>query len=137
MAKSPGKDAKVSWGATTKVVGIGTWDMPGITTDLLESTEMGDEWKTYIAGLKDGGEISFEGLFDPADGAQSDLRTANLLGSQLTTLRFYVNSASYFVPKTTNPTSHVLITKWGVKADKSGLISASFTGKVSGAMELL
>ena len=137
MAKSPGKDAKVSWGATTKVVGIGTWDMPGITTDLLESTEMGDQWKTYIAGMKDGGEISFEGQFDPADTGQGDLRTANLLGSQLTTLRFYINSVSYFVPTTTNPASYMLITKWSVKADKSGLLTGSFSAKVSGAMQLL
>jgi hypothetical protein len=137
MAKSPGKNCKVSWGTTTKVVGIGTWDMPGISTDLLEATEMGDEWKTFIAGLKDGGEISFEGLFDPADGGQKLLRDANLLGSQISDLRFYVNSASYFAPTTTNPASYLLITRWSVKADKSALITCSFTAKVSGAMELL
>jgi hypothetical protein len=137
MAKSPGKACKVSWGGTTKVVGIGTWDLSGVETDLLEATEMGDDWKTYLAGLKDGGEISFEGLFDPADGGQADLRTANLNGSELTTLRFYVNATSYYAPKTTNPASHFLITKWTVKADKSSLLTASFTARVSGAIELL
>jgi hypothetical protein len=137
MAKCVGKNAKVSFGATTKVTGIGTWDMPGINTDLLESTEFGDEWKQYLAGLKDGGEITFEGLFDPADGGQEDLRDANLLGSSLTTLRFYVDNTSYFAPTTTNPASSLLITRWSVKADKSGLLTTSFTAKVSGAMELI
>ncbi len=137
MAKSPGKACKVQWGSTTKVTGIGSWDMPGISTDLLESTEMGDEWKQFIAGLKDGGEITFDGLFDPADAGQKDLRDANLLGSSITTLRFYVNSVSYFAPTTTNPASSLLITKWSVKADKSALLACSFTAKVSGAMELL
>ena len=136
MAKSPGKDCKVSLG-TTKVLGIGSWEMPGISTDLLESTEMGDQWKTYLAGLKDGGEITFEGLYDPADSTgQKLIRDANLYGSQLTDIRFYVNSVSYFAPSTTNPTSYCLITKTSVKADKSGLISTSFSAKVSGMMLL-
>jgi len=138
MAKATGKDCKIMRGATSKVLGMGTWDMPGVSTDLLETTEFGDEWKTYLAGLKDGGEISFEGFFDPADtDGQKYLRDANLYGSQITDLRFYVNSASYFAPKTTGPASFLLVTKWSVKADKSGLMQTSFTAKVSGAMELI
>jgi hypothetical protein len=137
MAKTTGKVCKVALGST-KVLAIGSWDVPGITTDLLESTELGDEWKTSLPGLKDGGEISFSGFFDKADSTgQKVLRDANLYGSALTDVRFYVDSVSYFVPTTTNPASSVYITKWGVKADKGSLVEASFTAKISGAIELL
>jgi hypothetical protein len=132
-----GKDCKVTLG-TNKVLGMGTWTMGGVSTDLLESTEFGDNWKRYKLGLKDGGEISCSGFYDKTDTTGQDaLRTANELGTSITDIRFYVDSTSYFCPCTTNPVSSGLCTGWSIGAEKSGLISAEFTIKLDGKMQLI
>lgn len=150
MSVKIGKNCKVALGANS-VLGMGTWSMGGITTDQLESTEFGDNWKTWEFGLKDAGEITFNGLFDPADTTGQDtLRDANVNNTNITTLRFYVDDSSYFEPCQTSgwltPTdstgndtvlSHVNVTSYNVSADKSGLLQASFTCKVSGCMVLV
>lgn len=132
-----GKDAKVTLGAD-KVLGMGTWTMSGVSTDLLEATEFSDEWKRFKIGLKDGGDVSFSGFYDKTDTTGQDaLRTANEAGTELTTLRFYVDDTSYYTFATTNPVSSGLVTAWSIGAEKSGLITADFTVKVSGKLELI
>jgi len=150
MAKKVGKDAAVKL-ATNTVVGMGTWTLDGITTDQIETSAFGDEWKTYLYGMKDGGTVSFNGHFDPADTTgQEMLAQANLYGSALTTLRFYIDNTSYYIPNQStgyfSPTlttgadtvlSSVAITGFNVSFDKSGVGAISFTGKVSGVMVLV
>lgn len=132
-----GKDAKVSLGAD-KILGMGTWKMSGVKTDLLESTEFGDDWKTFKVGLKDGGDISFNGFYDKLDvSGQNALRTANENNTQVTNVRFYVDNTSYYSPTTTNPLSYCYVTAYDVGADKAGLLTTSFTLKLSGKLQLL
>jgi hypothetical protein len=131
------KNAKVSLGAN-KVVGIGTWSIGGVDTDLLESSAFGDDWKQWMMGQKDGGTVTFDGLYDPTDSTGQDaLRTANQNGTSITDIRFYVNANSYWIPSTTNPLSNALITSWDVKADQSGLVRCSFTAKIAGRLNLV
>lgn len=137
MSFKKGKNCKVSIGSD-KVVGIGTWSLSGVTSDMLEDTEFGDTWKSYQFGLKDGGTISFEGLYDPDDATGQDvLRDALENDDDIANLRLYIDNTSYWTPKTTSPTSHVNVTAWDVKADKSGLMAATFSCKISGVMELI
>lgn len=139
MAYKIGRLCKVTLGANT-VVGMGTWEMSGVTTDQLETTAFGDAWKTYEYGLKDGGQITFSGLYDPADtNGQTQLRTYNENSppDHVTSLRLYVDSTSYWTPATTGPESYVVISAYDVKADKSGMMNSSFTAKVSGKMVLV
>ena len=137
MAASPGKDAAIKLGANS-VVGMGVWNINGITADMLEDTEFGDEYKTFIAGLKDSGQITFNGFYDPADSTGQDvLRTAWEDGTSITDIRCYVDANSYWIPNTASPVSFVLIQSYDVTADKSGLVQCSFTAKVSGKLELL
>lgn len=132
-----GKDAKVTIGSD-KILGMGTWKMSGVKTDLLESTEFGDSWKTFQVGLKDGGDISFNGFYDKLDvSGQNALRTANENNTQVTSVRFYVDNTSYYSPTTTNPLSYCYVTAYDVGADKAGLLTTSFTLKLSGKLELL
>lgn len=135
--KKIGNICKISYG-TWKINGMGQWSIDGITSDQLEQTEFGDTWKTFKMGLKDGGQVSFSGLFyDPDTNGQEALRTANLNNTEITNLRFYTDNTSYFIPTTTNPASYINITGWTVSADKSGMLQANFTGKVSGYLEHL
>jgi len=140
MSAVMGKDSSVRIGAN-KILGLGTWAIAGVSSDMLEDTEFGDEYKTYLLGLKDGGTVTFAGYFDPGCTSQEYLRDANAAGSNLTNLRFYVNEpsaagTSYFEPDSSLSAgaSHVNITAWEVSADKGGLVQINFTGKVSGRM---
>lgn len=150
MSKKVGKDADVKLG-TDAIVGMGTWSMDGIVTEEFDASEFGDEWKDYLYGMKDGGSISFNGHYDPADTTgQQALQQANLYNSALTNLRLYIDNTSYFEPCQTTgyfspnltenaPTelSSVTITGLTVNQDKSALGQISFTGKVSGCMVLI
>lgn len=137
MGAHKGKDCKVTIGST-KIVGLGTWSINGITADQLEDTEFGDDWKTFLYGMKDGGQVSFAGYYDKTDTTGQDvIRTANENGTELTDLRFYVDDTSYWCPNSTAPASHIIITAWDISADKANLVQCSFTGKVSGKMELV
>ncbi|MHA1941970.1 MAG: hypothetical protein ACXADW_20065 [Candidatus Hodarchaeales archaeon] len=137
MSFGAGKNCKVTLGSD-KVLGIGVASLAGVETDLLEASQFGDNWKQWEVGMKDGGELTFNGLYDPADSTGQDaLRTANEDNTQVTDIRFYVNANSYWIPKTTNPASYVYVTAWEVSSDKAGMVECSFTCKISGAMELL
>lgn len=137
MPAHKGKDCKVTIGAT-KIVGMGAWSINGITADQLEDTAFGDDWKTFVYGMKDGGQVSFNGYYDKTDSTGQDiLRTANENETELTDLRFYVDDTSYWRPNSTAPASHIIITAWDISADKANLVQCSFTGKVSGKMELV
>jgi len=137
MSFGPGKNCKVTLGSD-KVLGMGVVSLSGVETDLLDKTQFGDDWKQWENGLKDGGELTFNGMYDPADSTGQDvLRTANENDTQVTDIRFYVDANSYWTPKTTSPASYVLVTGWNVEASKDGMVECSFTCKISGAMELL
>ena len=137
MSFGAGKNCKVTLGAA-KVLGMGTVALSGVDTDLLDKTQFGDDWKQWALGLKDGGELTFNGMYDPADSTGQDvLRAANLNDTEVTDIRFYVDASSYWIPQTTNPYSYVLITAWNVEASKDGMVECSFTCKISGGMELL
>jgi len=145
-----GKDGKVTIGSNT-IVGMGTWAIDGITVEEFDASAFGDSWKSFEYGMKDGGTISFNGHYIPTDvTGQQKLQEANLYNSALTTLKLYVNSASYFEPSQTTSyfspqntstangrLSSVTITSFNIGMDKSGLGTISFTGKVSGLMVLV
>ena len=146
-----GKDGKVTLGATT-VVGMGTWSLDGVSVEEFDASAFGDEWKSFKYGMKDGGTVSFNGHYDPTDSTgQQMLQLANLYNSALTDLRCYVDDTSYFVPSQSTSyfapgaystgmpgkVSTVTITAFNIGADKSGLETVSFTGKVSGLMVLV
>ena len=137
MSTKIGKDCCVKLGTTT-ILGLGTWNMTGVTTDQYEDTEFLDEWKTYVSGLKDGGQITFDGIYNPDDTTgQGALRTYCDEGTNVTSLRLYIDSTSYWTPKTTSPTSHVNITEWSIGTSKDDVAKVTFTAKISGAMELI
>ena len=151
MSKRPGKDCVVKLGANT-VVGMGTWSISGVTADKMETSEFGDNWKTYAFGMKDGGTISFSGLSDPDDTTgQEALKLANVENTDLTDIRFYVDDTSYYHPNSTtgyfSPASttgndtpascYCNVDSYSESADKSGMLMIDFTATVSGVMVLV
>lgn len=136
MATYNGRNASVKFG-TSLVGGMGNWNMEGVTVDQIDTSEFGTVYKTFESGMQDGGQITFEGNFDASDATQKLLRTANTNGTHLTSLRFYIDNTSYYVPTTTNPASYMIITSYNVTMDKADVGKTRFTAKVSGAVELL
>ena len=67
MAAIAGVNTMVTLGRR-KVLGIGTWRFGGVTTDMIEVSELCGEWKTYLCGLKDGGTVSFDGYYEKKPG---------------------------------------------------------------------
>lgn len=136
MSAKAGKLASVKHMGNA-VAGMGTWNMSGITRDVLEDTEFGDDVKTFVFGQADGGTIDFEGLYDPADTTgQLTLNQAIIDGTVQSTsmLQFFIDSTSYW---SVSSGGTLLITKaQQVSMDKSGLGRTSFSCKVSGTMFL-
>ena len=151
MAKYVGKDCTVKVD-DVDVVGMGTWTMNGVATEKFDQSQFLDEWKTYLFGMKEGGTVSFNGHCDLADvTGQRALLAANVLNSALTNVKFYVDGTSYWEPCQTSgffasgaystgmgtPDSDLHITEWNIGADKSGIVSISFTADINGAMVLV
>lgn len=65
MYESIGTKLKIGANSITELTSIGGLDL---SADTIESTTLdSDGWRTFIQGLKDGGEVSFSGFFNPAD----------------------------------------------------------------------
>lgn len=131
-----GNNAKVTLGTTT-VLGIGNWKMNGGQVDLLETTSFGDTVKTFMTGLLDWGTATFGGLYEMSNtGGQSTLISAMINNSKIATLRFYLNSVSYWVANISHATlgseAGCYVTGVSIGQDKSGLGTIDFTVKFTG-----
>lgn len=138
MASKSGFAASVKM-STTTIAGMGTWSMDGVSRETIEDTAFGDTVKKYVFGFMDGGSLSFDGNYDPADSTgQAILNSACVNASVLGpgSIRLYIDNTSYW---TIASGGQLLVTKANaVTMEKSGLGKISFTAKVSGAaMELI
>lgn len=133
MAFKAGNNAKVTLGSTI-VVGMGNWELNGITVDLLESTAFGDTAKQFMTGLLDYGTVNFGGLYDPADAnGQTVLVSALANNSKIGNIRLYVDANSYWTPNVTAVSAAgMLVQTVPIGMDKSGLGTIRFTGKCTG-----
>jgi hypothetical protein len=126
---SQGTDLKVTISGTptliTQIVGI---TGPSIVTDLAEITNLSSpnsfkEWKPI---LKDGGNVSFDLIFDAANAAHVYLQNANINSS----LEVFTEDLS------TTPAQHIAysayVTKFEIKAQKGQVITMGVELKVTG-----
>ena len=143
----PGKDCKVTLGATN-VLGMGTWALPGLTSTELDDTEFGDQYRQFVFGVRDSGTCTFSGLYKKDDTTgQDELRSAQLNDTEITDIRFYVDSVSYYTPNSTtaaggglpaeSPVSHVNVTGVNISAAMGDLMKIDFTCRISGVMRLI
>lgn len=92
-----GKSGKLAIGTTnpTTVVGIKNWSID-LSLDTLETTALGDDWKKYIAGLKEW-TASADGDFNihTDTAGQAALQDAYLNGTEVDAM-FYVDDTHYY-----------------------------------------
>ena len=127
---------KVTLGATSKVLGAGTYTLSGGTRTLADASEFGVETNIYEFGCADGGTISLADVsYDPTCPEQLILQSCvedgiKLIHSITSGIRFWINSTSYLAVGTS---AKILMTKAGeVRADRCGLAKTSFEGQISG-----
>ena len=77
MAKYAGKGTTFSFGSTEvgSLTSIGGVSVSADTIDV-STLDNADGYKEFIAGFKDGGEVSLSGYFDYSDAGQKALYTA-------------------------------------------------------------
>jgi predicted secreted protein len=100
-----------------------------LSADTIETTALdtADGYRTFAQGLKDGGEVSISGYFNPGTGTgQQDLLTAFENGTADTYTIDFPPAIGY------NWTFQGIVTKFATNAELEDLISFEATFKVTG-----
>jgi len=142
-ASKIGRNCKVTMviGGAASVLGMGTWEIGGMSAAVVNASAFGDSWEESELGIFSGGTISFSGLYKKDDvTGQNAVRNAFYLRTNLTDIRFYVDSVSYYRPNdstavglngvsTGSPIGYVNITTAPtISADQGDFLKISFSG---------
>jgi predicted secreted protein len=124
-----GTKLKIGANSITKLKSISGMEL---SADTIESTTLDSEgWRTFVQGLKDAGEVSGSGFFNPADtDGQKAIYDAYVAG---TLLPFYI-----LFPSTMGAewSFSAIVTQVSTSAEMEDGIPFEFTLKVSGAPSL-
>ncbi len=112
---------------STTIAEVTAINGPGLTRDTFNVTHMESTWQDHIAGLPDGGEVSLDLNFLPANTTQTLLHNDLTATSQTYNLLF-TDAA------TTTWTMTALVTGMSPAAPVDGKLSATATFKLSGAV---
>jgi predicted secreted protein len=120
-----GKDGKVMIGINV-VASIKNWKLEA-EKDMLETTSLGESWKSFIAGLG-AWTASAEGdwVITTDTNGQTALQTAYLSGTSVT-LKLYIDSTHYY-------SGTAFINKLGIEDNVEDAVSASFDFQGSGVL---
>jgi len=84
------------------VLGMGSWTWSGYTREMLEDIEFGDDADDYLYGMLRGGKVSFNGNYKKDDTTGQDILRSYMVNEvDLSDIRFYVDSVSYYTPNST------------------------------------
>lgn len=117
----------------TNIAGVRDISGPSLTQDAIETSSRDSIWKTYVGGQVDGGEITFDIVYDPdtpthlagtAGGLVKDLMAGTLQAFKLKFSDATPATASF----------NGLVTKFTPKTPYNDLQSADVTIKVAGAI---
>ena len=123
MAAIAGKDGKVMVGGN-QVAETTNWSLD-IGTDTIDTTAHGDEWRKFIAGLKNW-SATIEANWDMSDvNGQKALQDA-LLGGTKVTLQLYVGSNYY--------SGEAYITRISVGVPVGDKVSVTFEAQGTGQL---
>ena len=133
----PGFKGKVTLGANM-VLGLGVWSHTGFNVDLLDNSEFGTDYDDFMYGMTHCGKVTFNGNFKKDDTQGQDfLRSAMIANYDITDIRFYVDSVSYYTPNNTTaaggglpaetPIGHAIVESVETTFDKGDLGKVSFS----------
>jgi len=113
----------------TAIAGIVGLDLSGPTTDLLDSTVHGEDWRTRVSGLKDGGTASITVRFDVADATQKTIRD-NISVKCAHKFTFPISTSGNTVPFSW--ANDAIIQSYSVNAPHDGLLEMTVQLQLSG-----
>ena len=121
-----GKSGKLGLGANT-VVDVSSWSLE-LGADTLDVTALGDDWKKFIAGLKEW-SASAEGFYSVHTDAtgQKALQDAYLNSTEVS-LKLFVNATNYY-------SGSSYISGMSVEDTVDDTVSISFEFQGTGALE--
>lgn len=117
----------------TNIAGVRDINGPSMSQDVIEVSSRDSIWKEFVGGQIDGGEMSFDIVYDP-DSPTHLASTAGGLPKDLMagTAQAFKLKFSDTTPATASFTG--LVTKFTPKAPFNGMQSADVTIKVSGTI---
>lgn len=120
-----GKSGKLGLGANT-VVDVSSWSLE-LGADTLDVTALGDDWKKFIAGLKEW-SASAEGFYSVHTDAtgQKALQDAYLNSTEVS-LKLFVNASNYY-------SGSAYISGMSVEDPVDDTVSISFEFQGTGAL---
>jgi predicted secreted protein len=118
---------------STAIAEVNSISGPGLSLDAIEVThhESTDAWREFVGGLIDGGEITLDLNFLPADATQS--LAAGLVADLISR---DADTYSIIFPDTSSTewTFSALVTNFEPSAPVDGKLGASVTLKITGAV---
>ena len=122
-----GKNGKVTIGQSANpVASIKSWSLE-LNLDTLETTALGDDWKNFIAGLKEW-SASCEGNYaiHTDENGQQNLQDAYISGETVI-VKLYVNDTNYY-------TGSAYVSSLSVEDPVDDVVSATFELKGTGEL---
>src|SRR4030042_410808 len=137
VASLSGNFQKITLGATSKILGAGSFSIKGVTRSTVDTSEFGTDDDTFDYVNAMGGTLTIDNVtFDMTDPEQNTLRSCaenkiKLINSVTSGIRFWLNSSSYM---TIGTSGSLLVTSAGnVEASRTGVAKTSFEMQISGA----
>lgn len=119
-----GRYAAVKLGTTT-VNNFGRWSL-NISMAEISVDAFGSVWGKSMPGLQKW-TGTMEGMYDPADtSGQWLIQNSALAATKITDIRFYINSTSYWAPKTDNTNNGAYINTVSIDHDMNGVARVTF-----------
>lgn len=116
-----GRYASVKIG-TVLVENMGKWSI-SIKMDEIDTSVFGSSWGRKIPGMQ-AWTATIEGFYDPSDtDGQKVLQDAALAATKLTTIRFYIDSTSYWSPSGSGAGAY--ISGVDINHDKAGVAAVT------------
>lgn len=118
------------WTEVAQIVDLGG---PSASADQIEVSHRGYQWRRYVAGMRDGGEVPFDVIFDPDDPSHDPTITGSMYDLLSTG---EVNSFRITFPgagsDTTTATFDAFVSGFEVDSPMEDGIKANITLKITG-----
>ena len=131
MTTYNGRNAVVKIGDVT-VAEMASWSLD-LSNDEIDTSAFGSTWKKSDVGMR-GWTLSVSGHYDPSNtGGQGLVEAAWAAGSLISTVRAYVNAASYWTPDVlTDTNAGGRVTSYALNQAHDAVAGISFTLAGSG-----
>lgn len=114
-------------GGFTEIAQIRDLDGPSMARDSIETTHRGtSKLKTFIAGLQDNGEVSFDIVYDPSDATHTELQTDLDAGTN--------QEYQITFPDASTVTFDAFVMELGASSPLADVMTADVTLKISGGI---